>query len=188
MAVRRRTKRESMAAAETGDSARTVMAEPVGGDEATKAELQRRMQETRESIAETVEEIKDTVEEQYASVKETVTGLLDWREQFHKDPIAWSVGALAAGFALGYTLGQASKGGRRSAGRRSDLALFADSLVEELSDLGKSLPIATLDPTVKHLFGFRLSDVLAEIGAAQPPARRRRSVPVARPRRARGRA
>jgi hypothetical protein len=163
------------------------VAEPVGEDEATKAELQRRMETTRESIVETVEEIKDTVEGRYTSVKETVTGILDWREQFPKDPIVWSVGALATGFALGYTLGRASKGSRRSAGKRSDLAVFADSLVEELGDLGKSLPIATLDPTVKQLFGFRLSDVFAEIGAAKTPSRRRRPAPVTRARRGRGR-
>ncbi|MGH9875863.1 MAG: hypothetical protein ACRD9S_25710, partial [Pyrinomonadaceae bacterium] len=55
-----------------------------------KAQLQRQMQETRESIAQTVEEIKDTVENQYESVKETVSGVLDYREQFQKDPIVWS--------------------------------------------------------------------------------------------------
>ena len=63
------------------------------------------MNEARDSISHTVEEIKGTVEEQYEAVKRTVDGVLDWRKQFQEDPIVWSVGALSAGFALGYTLG-----------------------------------------------------------------------------------
>lgn len=77
--------------------------------EPTKAELERQMEETRESLSQTVQEIKDTVSEQVASVKETVGGVLDYREQFQKEPMVWSLGALSAGFALGYTLGYAHK-------------------------------------------------------------------------------
>lgn len=67
------------------------------------------MEETRESLSQTVKEIKDTVGEQVASVKETVSGVLDYREQFQKEPMVWSLGALSAGFALGYTIGYAHK-------------------------------------------------------------------------------
>lgn len=69
-------------------------------EEPSKAELQRRMDEARDSISHTVGEIKETVSHQVQAVKET----LDWREQFKKRPVAWSVGAAGAGFLLGYCL------------------------------------------------------------------------------------
>ena len=65
--------------------------------EATKEELQQRMEDARESLSETVGQIRETVEEQYASVKAGVSGMLDWREGVQQDPLLWSVGALAAG-------------------------------------------------------------------------------------------
>src|SRR5688572_28992437 len=71
----------------------------------TKDELELQMEQTRESLSQTVQEIKATVSEQVTSVKDTVNVVLDYREQFQKDPMVWSLGALSAGFALGYTLG-----------------------------------------------------------------------------------
>lgn len=85
-------------------------AEITGDDDTTKAELQRRMEEARESIAQTVTEIKDTVVNQYNSVRDTVTETLDWREQYRKRPLAWSVGALSVGLLVGYTVAGAFKG------------------------------------------------------------------------------
>jgi ElaB/YqjD/DUF883 family membrane-anchored ribosome-binding protein len=79
-------------------------------EDATKAELQRRMEEARESITQTVTEIKDTVTNQYQAVRQTVTDALDWREQYRKRPVAWSVGALSVGFIVGYSLGGAFTG------------------------------------------------------------------------------
>lgn len=75
-------------------------------EEPSKAELQRRMEEARESISQTVAEIKDTVMNQYQAVKET----LDWREQVRRRPVAWSLGALGVGFVLGYAITGAFKG------------------------------------------------------------------------------
>jgi hypothetical protein len=82
----------------------TVSAPESTDEDVTKAELQRRMEEARESITQTVTEIKDTVANQYQAVKETVTEALDWREQFRKRPIAFSVGALSVGFLVGYSI------------------------------------------------------------------------------------
>jgi hypothetical protein len=132
--------------------------------ESDKVLLQRQMDEARKSISHTVEEIKDTVESQYESVKKTVSGVLDMREQFHKDPIVWSVGALSAGFALGYTLGYAHKNLETSGRKRSEVAAFADSLVDELSTLGNSLVMPTLNVKIRELFGFDFADLLQEIG------------------------
>jgi hypothetical protein len=130
-----------------------------------KAELQRQMHEARDSISQAVEEIKETVEGQYEAVKRTVDGVLTWRDQFQKDPIVWSVGALAAGFALGYTLGYTHKTVGRPRGSRSEVAAFADSLIDELSAVGNSLVMPSLNSKIKELFGFDFLDMLKEIGS-----------------------
>ncbi len=82
-------------------------------DDLTKADLQRRMEEARESITQTVSEIKDTVTNQYQNVKETITQSLDWREQYRRRPVAFSVGALGVGLLLGYGLGSTLSGDDR---------------------------------------------------------------------------
>jgi len=69
-------------------------------EELSKEDLQRRLDETRQSISETVSDIKETVQHQVQAVKET----LDWREQVKKRPVAWSAGALGVGFAVGYCI------------------------------------------------------------------------------------
>jgi hypothetical protein len=132
-----------------------------------KAELQRQMNDARDSISQAVEEIKETVEGQYEAVKRTVDGVLAWRDQFQKDPIVWSVGALAAGFALGYTLGYTHKTVGRSRGSHSEVAAFADSLIDELSAVGNSLVMPSLNSKIKELFGFDFADMLEEIGSAK---------------------
>jgi hypothetical protein len=75
-------------------------------DDLSKEELQRRMDEARDSISHTVTEIKETVANQYQAVKDT----LDWREQFKKRPVAWSAGALGVGFLVGYGIAATVKG------------------------------------------------------------------------------
>ncbi|MDT5296198.1 MAG: hypothetical protein QOJ76_3078 [Acidobacteriota bacterium] len=77
---------------------------PENADDAdsTKAELQRRMDEARESISQTVTEIKDTVVNQYQQVKETINDSLDWREQYRRHTVPFTVGAFAVGALVGY--------------------------------------------------------------------------------------
>jgi ElaB/YqjD/DUF883 family membrane-anchored ribosome-binding protein len=77
------------------------------GEEPSKQELQRRLDEARDSISHTVTEIKESVASQVQAVKET----LDWREQFKKRPVAWSAGAAGVGFLVGYGLAAIVKGG-----------------------------------------------------------------------------
>ena len=72
----------------------------------SKAALQRRMEEARDSITNTVTEIKDNVAQQYENVKDA----LDWREHFKKAPVAWSLGAAGVGFFVGYGLAAAISG------------------------------------------------------------------------------
>ena len=72
-------------------------------EDPSKADLQRRMEEARDSISNTVTEIKDTVTEKYENVKDA----LDWREHFKKQPVAWTLGAAGVGFFVGYGIAAA---------------------------------------------------------------------------------
>jgi ElaB/YqjD/DUF883 family membrane-anchored ribosome-binding protein len=82
----------------------TARAPEAADTDATKEELQRRMEEARESITQTVSEIKETVTNQYQNVRETISQSLDWREQYRRRPVAFSVGALGVGFVVGYSV------------------------------------------------------------------------------------
>src|SRR6266566_963447 len=75
----------------------------------SKEELQRRMEEARDSITNTVTEIKENVAQQYENVKDA----LDWREHFKRQPVAWSLGAVGVGFFVGYGIAAAIKGDER---------------------------------------------------------------------------
>ncbi len=75
-------------------------ARDVAEEDLSKEELQLRMEEARDSITQTVTEIKETVVHQYENVKDA----LDWREQFKKRPVAWSLGAAGVGFCVGYCI------------------------------------------------------------------------------------
>jgi hypothetical protein len=81
-------------------------AHDVTAEEPSKQELQRRLDEARDSISHTVTEIKESVANQVQAVKET----LDWREQFKKRPVIWSAGAAGVGFLVGYGLAAIVKG------------------------------------------------------------------------------
>jgi hypothetical protein len=81
-------------------------ARETGDDETSKAALQRRMEEARDSITNTVTEIKENVSQQYENVKDA----LDWREHFKKQPVAWSLGAAGVGFFVGYGIAAAITG------------------------------------------------------------------------------
>ena len=144
--------------------------------EPSKAELERQMEETRESLSRTVKEIKDTVNEQVSAVKETVSGVLDYREQFKEEPMVWSLGALSAGFALGYTLGYAHKN-IKGARKKSEVAAFANTLASELSTVGQTMVMPALSSKIKDLFGFEFSDLLAEMGGKKRTVRKKKALP-----------
>ena len=94
-----------MAEERTLATARATEEASVEADDPTKAELQRRMEEARESITQTVAEIKDTVSNQYQNVRETISQSLDWREQFRRRPAAFVAGAVGVGLLVGYSIG-----------------------------------------------------------------------------------
>jgi hypothetical protein len=68
------------------------------------------MDEARENISQTVSEIKETVVTQYQQVRESISDTLDWREQYRRRPVEFSVGALGVGLVLGYAVGGAFAG------------------------------------------------------------------------------
>src|SRR5688572_33112695 len=104
-------------------------------DDVSKEALQRRMEETRDSITNTVSVIKDNVAQQVESVKDA----LDWREHFKKRPVAWSLGAAGVGLFVGYGFAAAVSSDEPDYSRYSDSNAphLADSYARPLS--GQSL-------------------------------------------------
>lgn len=140
---------------------------PETAGEPTKEELQRQMEEARESISETVEEIKETVAHQYETVKETyetvkesVGEVLDWREQFSKNPVVWGAGAVSLGILVGiglaHSMGSAPAPGRR---RRSGQVALNERLLSNLSGLSETL-MPTMTNKIKEMFGIDLDAYL----------------------------
>ena len=90
-------------------------------EEPSKEELQRRMEEARDSITNTVTEIKENVAQQVENVKDA----LDWREHFKRQPLAWSLGAAGVGFFVGYGIAAAFTGDDRDEIRYSSSPAYS---------------------------------------------------------------
>ncbi len=146
-----------------------VVAEPTAA-EPTRAELEARVEQARESITDTVEQIKETVGDQIDAVASTVSGVMTMADQFQREPVAWSLGALSAGFAMGYSLGRAHHA-TTTRGRPSPLARLADDVASELATFGGSLVSPDLAAELKKAFGVDLSAALAQIAAQQVTAK-----------------
>ena len=127
--------------------------------EATKEELQRRMEEARESITQTVAEIKETVTQQYNQVRETISETLDWREQFRRRPVPFVAGAVGLGLLLGYGIGGAFAGGEGD----DELDGYAGGRRDELDDEDEDV---------------RASISASNLGAAISPARSYAATPI----------
>ena len=159
MAVKKSSSRAPAAVAAADDAA-----------EPTKAELQRRMEEAREDISQTVEEIKDTVTGTVESVKETVADALDWREQFRKHSVAWSLGALAVGYVVGSGIAASIKDataqkGRRSGGLLDNIYAYGEMLADEFTDVAQTVLLPAIGKKIKDSFGVDISGKLAALGA-----------------------
>ena len=85
-------------------------ARELADEDPSKEDLQRRMEEARDSISHTVTEIKDTVVNQYQSVKDQINETLDWREHVRKRPVLWTASALGVGVSVGYCIAATIKG------------------------------------------------------------------------------
>jgi hypothetical protein len=144
--------------------------------EDTRAELQHRMDEARESISETVTEIKEAVVEQYESVRESVSNTLNWREHFRSHPLAWSLGALSVGYVIGNSIAAAWKGDRHDDQLLSHLAALGEHFSDELSKRGMNILMPALTGTVlvpmltsklNEMFGIDLSDLPQQVLARE---------------------
>jgi len=147
------------------------MIEQTTSQDAHKKGLQRQIRQTRDSVRDTVEQIQDAAEEKYQAVKKTVSDVLDYREEFQKEPVVWTVGALSAGFAAGYTLGYSHKLAKNTKG--SQFANFADTVVDDLSRLGQRFVLPELNTKITELFGFNFGGFLQQIGGTEKQTRKR---------------
>jgi hypothetical protein len=138
------------------------MTEQTTSPDAHKKGLQRQIRRTRDSLRDTVEQIQDTAEQKYQAVRKTVSDVLDYREEFQKEPVVWTVGALSAGFAAGYAVGYSHKLAKNKKG--SQFANFADTVVNDLSQLGQRLVLPDLNAKITELFGFNFGRFLQQIG------------------------
>lgn len=135
--------------------------------EPSKQELQRQMEETRESISATVSEIREVVSGQYEAavdkietVRESVTDVLDWREKFKEDPMVWGAGALSVGILIGLGLARVfddEGGSARGRRRKSEAAELAATLVRRLSHVGDAV-LPAVSRQVKEMFGIDLNE------------------------------
>lgn len=149
-----------------------------GGESPTKAELQRRMEEARESISDTVADIKSVVVNQYEEVRGTVETVraevgevLDWRTEFDRNPLVWGAGAVSIGILIGFGIARAfddEDGGGR--GRKKKNNSTGGHIVAELSGFA-DLVLPTISTKVKELFGLDL-DAYLRAAHAERPARR----------------
>ena len=119
-------------------------------EEPSKEELQRRLGQARDSISHTVTEIKETVANQVQAVKDT----LDWKEQFKKRPVAWSLGALGVGFATGYCIANFVKGDDD----RYDYSTAIDRFGEESKHYASQSPLETSAAAMAPQTGMRAKE------------------------------
>ena len=110
-------------------------------EDPSKADLQRRMEEARDSISNTVTEIKETVTQQIETVKDA----LDWREHFKKQPVAWTLGAAGVGFFVGYGIAAALTEDRGESSNVYDSETYARPLIPESSSRAVSVKAAPAD-------------------------------------------
>jgi hypothetical protein len=141
-------------------------------EERQKKELQHKIVETRDSLRDTVGQIQDRAEQKYQTVKETVSNVLDYRDEFQKEPVIWSLGALSAGFALGYTVGYSHKVAKGK--KASQIARFADSVVNELSNVGQRLVLPELNAKITELFGFDFAGLLQQMRGSKGATKTKR--------------
>jgi hypothetical protein len=152
--------------------AESIMIDQTTSREAHKKGLQRQIRKTTDSLRDTVDQIQDTAEQKYQAVKKTVSNVLDYREEFQKEPVVWTVGALSAGFAAGYAVGYSHNVAKNKKG--SQFANFTDTVVNDLSRLGQQFVLPELNAKITELFGFNFGGFLQQIGRTEKQTRTKR--------------
>jgi hypothetical protein len=149
-----------------------------GADEPeSRDKLRRQMEETRARMSETVAEIKSVVAHQYEEVRETVESVkegvgevLDWREQFERNPLVWGAGAVSVGILIGFGIARAfDEQDAHARGKKSPSK--AAHMIAELGGLAEVV-LPTISGKVKELFGLDLEAYLRAAHTSQRPARK----------------
>ena len=160
---------------------RRTRAAASGGDddEVSKAQLQKRIEETRESISQTVEEIKETVSDQYEAVKDTVADVIGWNEEFSKNPVVWGLGAMSVGLIIGYSIAVVRQDDGKPSSRRKSKDSGTDSFFDSLSRVGTTFLLPAVTNKIRDVFGVDLSEQLLGLTSGEPerkaPRARKRS-------------
>lgn len=139
------------------------------GESPSKRELQRQMDEARDSISETVAEIKTVVAQQYEDVRERVETVregvgevLDWGEHFERNPVVWGAGAVSVGILIGIGLAHAFDDDEPASGRRRAAEPgTGQRLMGELTGLADAV-LPTISGKIKEMFGLDLTAYLHE--------------------------
>lgn len=142
-------------------------------DDVSKAQLQKRIEETRESISQTVEEIKETVSDQYEAVKETVADVIGWNEEFSKNPVVWGLGAMSVGLIIGYSIAVVRQDGGKPSRKRKDSS--ADNFFDSLSRVGTTFVLPAVANKIRDVFGVDLSQQLLGLTSGEPERKGARS-------------
>lgn len=154
---------------------RSATAGGASDQEVSKAELQQRIEETRESISQTVDEIKETVTDKYEAVKETVADVIGWNEEFSKNPVVWGLGAMSVGLILGYSIAVVRQDdGRPATRRRSRDSSPADGFFDGLSRVGMTFVLPAVTNKIREVFGVDLSQQLLSLASNEPERRETR--------------
>jgi hypothetical protein len=151
-----------------GRGTRARAAAPGEDEELSKAQLQQRMEETRESISQTVDEIKETVSEQYESVKETVAEVIGWNEEFSKNPVVWGLGAMSVGLIIGYSIALVRQDDGKPSSRRRRADSPADNFFDGLARVGMTFVLPAVTNKIKEVFGVDLSQQLLGLASGEP--------------------
>ena len=156
------------------DAARPEASDAGTEESPSRAELQRQMEATRESISGTVAEIKSVVSQQYEEVRETVETVkqevgevLDWRTEFERNPLVWGAGAVSIGILVGFGIAHAfDDEDSRGRGKKKE-GSTGGHVVAELSGLA-DLVLPTISAKVKELFGLDLDAYLRAAHESRP--------------------
>jgi hypothetical protein len=109
------------------------------------------------------------VTDQYESVKETVSETLDWREQFRRHSVAWSLGALAVGYVVGSGIAATftdttKKRGQRNEGLLAEIYAIGETISDELSGVAQTVLLPAIARKIKDTFGIDIADKLLASG------------------------
>jgi ElaB/YqjD/DUF883 family membrane-anchored ribosome-binding protein len=148
---------------------RRSRAQAAEGEDVSKAKLQQRIEETRESISHTVEEIKETVSDQYEAVKETVADVIGWNEEFSKNPVVWGLGAMSVGLIIGYSIAVVRQdGGKKSSRGRAHSDSSTDNFFDSISRVGMTFVLPAVTSKIRDVFGVDLSQQLLSLTSGEP--------------------